>query len=100
MAYQQGVAGIFWFTAPNIMAVLIYIWLGPEIRRKIPKGYSLPEWMHERYQDKRVTLLYLFTYYYYQVMAVTVQVYAGAHLLSSATGVSGGEARSSSLATT
>lgn len=88
MAYQLGVAGIFWFTVPNIVAVLVYIWLGPQIRKKLPAGYSLPEWMHVRFNDKRITILYLFTYYYYQVMAVTVQVYAGAHLLSWATGVS------------
>lgn len=88
MAYQQGFAGIFWFTAPNIVAVLIYIWLGPQIREKLPQGYSLPEWMHVRFGDRRITFLYLFTYYYYQVMAVTVQVYAGAHLLSAASGVS------------
>lgn len=88
MAYQQGIAGIFWFTVPNIIAVGIYIWLGPRIRKKLPHGYSLPEWMHERFGDRRITYLYLFTYYYYQVMAVTVQVYAGAHLLSAATGMS------------
>jgi len=88
MAYQQGIAGIFWFTVPNIFAVLIYMWLGPQIRRKLPEGYSLPEWMHTRFGDKRVTYLYLFVYYYYQILAVTVQVYAGSHLLSVATGVS------------
>jgi len=88
MAYQQGVAGIFWFTVPNIFAVLIYIWLGPQVRKKIPNGYSLPEWMNLRFGDRRITFLYLFTYYYYQVMAVTVQVYAGAHLIAAATGVS------------
>lgn len=88
MAYQQGIAGIFWFTVPNIIAVLVYVWLGPQIREKLPQGYSLPEWMHVRFGDRRITFLYLFTYYFYQVMAVTVQVYAGAHLLSAATGVS------------
>jgi Na+/proline symporter len=51
MAYQQGLAGVFWFTVPNIAAVLIYIWLGPQIRRKLPEGYSLPEWMHARFGD-------------------------------------------------
>ncbi len=88
MAYQQGIAGIFWFTVPNIAAVLIYMWLGPQIREKLPEGYSLPEWMHFRFKDKRVTYFYLFVYYYYQVLAVTVQVYAGSHLLALATGVS------------
>lgn len=88
MSYEQGLAGIFWFTVPNVIAVLVYIWLGPAIRRKLPQGYSLPEWIHTRFSDKRVTGLYLFVFVYYQIMAVLVQIYAGAHVLSAATGIS------------
>lgn len=87
MGYQHGIAGVFWFTVPNIFAVLMYVWLGPQIRKVLPEGYSLPEWMHTRFKDRRVTYLYLFVYYYYQVLAITVQVYAGSHLLAAATGV-------------
>src|SRR5262245_33805101 len=76
-AYEYGLAGIFWFTAPNVLAVLIYIWLGPRIRTKLPKGYSLPEWIHLHFNDVKVTYLYLVVYFYYQVMAVAVQIYAG-----------------------
>ena len=42
MAYQQGLAGAFWFTVPNVLAVLLFVWLGPRIREKLPHGYSLP----------------------------------------------------------
>jgi|ERR1700688_2944884 len=88
MAYQQGLAGIFWFTVPNVIAVLVFIWLGPRIRDLLPKGYSLPEYMHSRFHSRGVTYLYLFVYFYYQVIAATVQIYAGAQLLSAASGIS------------
>ena len=88
MAYQQGFAGFFWFTVPNVIAVLIFVWLGPRIRTVLPMGYSLPEWMYYRFKSKPVTYLYLFVYFYYQVMATVVQIYAGAHILSAATGIS------------
>jgi urea-proton symporter len=87
-SYENGLAGIFWFTVPNVFAVLVFIWLGPKIRKKIPDGYSLPEWMFVRFSDARVTLLYIFVYFYYQVMTCAVQIYAGGSLLSAATGIS------------
>jgi Na+/proline symporter len=52
MAYEQGFAGAFWFTAPNILAIFMYGWLGPKIRKYtsvLREGYSLPEWIQFRY---------------------------------------------------
>ena len=87
-SYENGFAGIFWFTLPNVAAVLIYMWLGPRIRRTLPQGYSLPEWIHYRFDDRRATFLYIGVYFYYQIMACAVQVYAGGSLLEAATGIS------------
>lgn len=86
-SYENGLAGIFWFTVPNVFAVFVYIWLGPKIRQKLPAGYSLPEWIQVRFKDRRVTFLYLFVFFYYQIMACAVQIYAGGSLLSAATGI-------------
>ncbi len=87
LAFEQGIAGIFWFTVPNFIAVIVFIWLGPKIRKAFPSGFSLPQWMDEKYNDKTVTKLYLFVFYYYQIMAATMQIYAGAALLSVASGI-------------
>ncbi len=87
LAYQDGIAGAFWFTVPNIVAVLIYMWLGPQIRDKLPEGHSLPEWIHNRFSHRGVTTIYLIVFAFYQIMAVTVQLYAGGNLLAAATGL-------------
>src|SRR3989338_6634717 len=86
-AYQQGLPGIFWFTFPNIVALLLFIWLAPKIREKMPHGYTLPQYIRHRLQSEKVHKMYLFPYFFYQLMAVTVQLFAGGHLVSFLTGI-------------
>jgi len=42
MAYEKGLAGIFWFTFPNIIALAIFAIIAPKIREKLPEGFTLP----------------------------------------------------------
>lgn len=86
-AYQQGLAGIFWFTAPNILALLLYILFAPKIRNLFPHGYTLPQWIRHRLHSEGVHKMYLFPYFFYQLMAVAVQLFAGGHLISLLTGI-------------
>ena len=86
-AYQQGLPGIFWFTFPNIIALLLFIWLAPKIREKMPFGYTLPQYIKHRLQSEKVHKMYLFPYFFYQLMAVAVQLFAGVHLVSFLTGI-------------
>jgi urea-proton symporter len=86
-AYQQGLAGIFWFTVPNIFALILYIFLAPKIRTLFPNGYTLPHWIQYRLQSESVHKMYLFPYFFYQLMAVAVQLFAGGHLVSFLTGI-------------
>ena len=38
LAYQKGLAGIFWFTFPNIIALALFAFLAPKIRELLPEG--------------------------------------------------------------
>jgi len=87
MAYQQGLPGIFWFTLPNIVALAIFAFLAPKIREKLPDGYTLPQYIKHKLQSERVHKVYLFPYFFYQLMAVTVQLFAGGSLVSLLTGI-------------
>jgi len=87
MAYQLGLAGIFWFVLPNILALAIFAVLGPTIREKLPEGYTLPQYIRQRLQSRRVHRVYLFPYIFYQLMAVTVQLFAGGSFVSLLTGI-------------
>jgi len=87
MAYQKGLAGIFWFTLPNIFALAIFAFLAPRIRIKLPAGFTLPQYIKHRLDSERVHKVYLFPYFFYQLMAITVQLYAGGSLVSLLTGI-------------
>lgn len=86
-SYQQGLPGIFWFTFPNIVALLVYIYLAPRIRKLLPYGYTFPQWIRYRLQSERVHKMYLFPYLFYQTMAVTVQLFAGGNFITLLTGI-------------
>jgi urea-proton symporter len=85
-AYQSGLPGIFWFTFPNILSLMIVAPLAVRIRTLLPDGYSQPEWIRYRLDD-RVHKLYLIVFFWYQLIAVTMQLYAGGNIFSLLTGV-------------
>ncbi|MFH1220995.1 MAG: hypothetical protein V1694_11155, partial [Candidatus Eisenbacteria bacterium] len=86
-AYELGLPGIFWFTAPNILALVVYAFLAPRIRRIIPGGYTLPDWIRYRLGSNAVHRVYLVPYIWYQVMAVCVQLFVGGLMLNYLTGI-------------
>jgi len=87
LAYQKGLAGIFWFTFPNIIALALFAFLAPRIRSRLPEGFTLPQYIKHRLQSNRVHKIYLFPYFFYQLMAITVQLFAGGSLVSLLTGI-------------
>jgi Na+/proline symporter len=87
IAYQKGVAGVFWFTFPNVVALAMFAWLAPAVRTNFPQGYTLPQYMRRKLGSERVHRVYLFPFFFYQLMAVAVQLYAGGSFFSLLTGV-------------
>jgi urea-proton symporter len=87
LAYQKGLAGIFWFTVPNIIALALFAFLAPTIRKKMPEGYTLPQYIRHRLKSEKAHKIYLFPYFFYQLMAITVQIFAGGSLIYLLTGI-------------
>lgn len=86
-SYELGLAGMFWFTFPNVVALIIFAWLAPKIRNKLPGGYTFPDWIRYRFQSEIIHKIYLFIYLWYQIMAVTIQIFVGGLLISFFTGI-------------
>lgn len=86
-SYELGLPGIFWFTAPNIAALLVYCFLAPKIRSIIPGGYTLPDWIRYRLGSETVHKVYMIPYIWYQLMAVCVQIFVGGLMLNYLTGI-------------
>ncbi len=87
LAYQKGLAGVFWFTFPNVVALVVFALLAPSIRKRMPEGYTLPQYIKYRLQSEKVHKIYLIPYFFYQMMAVTVQIFAGGSLIYLLTGI-------------
>ena len=85
-AYQQGIPGIFWFAFPNVLCLFIMAPLALRIRNYLPEGFTQPEWIRYRF-DERTHKMYLVPFFWYQLMAVTVQLYAGGSIFNVLTGV-------------
>ena len=87
-AYTLGLPGIFWFTFPNIICFFIFAPIAKRIRDKAPKGYTLPEFILDRFNgDKRVHIAYLVVTLGYQLGAILMNSLAGGALLHIVSGL-------------
>lgn len=85
-AFTEGIAGLFWFTVPNILCLIIFAYFAVRIRDLVPNGYTLSDYMTERY-SKRVRNLYVIELGGLAVCSFAVQLLAGAGILSLLTGI-------------
>jgi Na+/proline symporter len=47
--YTYGLSGLFWFTVPNGLAVILVIPFARKIRSLMPNGYTIPEFVNARF---------------------------------------------------
>lgn len=54
--YTYGLSGLFWFTVPNGLAVIAVIPFARKIRNLMPAGYTIPEFVRERFGGARLAV--------------------------------------------
>lgn len=87
-AYTQGVAGAFWFIVPNVVCFFVFAPLAMRLRRFLPDGYTLPEFVLKRYNnDKKTHLAFLVLFFGYQLGAIIINTLASGVLLNALTGI-------------
>lgn len=86
-AYTNGFVGLFWFLAPNVLCLIIFIPFAKKIRAEMPEGITLSGYMREKYQSDGVKRVYLFQLIGLSVLSTGVQLLAGSQVLSAATGL-------------
>jgi Na+/proline symporter len=55
--YTYGLSGLFWFTVPNGLAVIAVIPFARKIRSLMPEGYTIPEFVRERFGGARLAVI-------------------------------------------
>ncbi|HLC76377.1 MAG TPA: hypothetical protein VJB82_04665 [Candidatus Peribacterales bacterium] len=88
-AYTKGIAGAFWFIAPNILCFFFFAPLAIRLRRLMPEGFTLPEFIMRRFHGHiGAHCTFLFVFFGYQLGALVINALAGGILLSLLTGLS------------
>ena len=54
MTYQWGLSGLFWFVVPNGFAVIAMIPFARILRRNMPQGYTISEFVKYRFAHSKV----------------------------------------------
>ncbi len=87
-AYNNGLPGAFWFTAPNILCFFLFAPLALKLRKAFPDGYTLPEYIDLRFaRNSRAHLSFLVISIGYQLGAIVINSLAGGALLHAVSGV-------------
>lgn len=58
-AFTWGTSGLLWFVVPNGLAVIAIIPFAIRLRRQMPAGYTIVEFIRERFQNKPATTVML-----------------------------------------
>jgi len=79
-AFEQGLPGAFWFIFPNLLALLVFAPFALKVRKLLPKGFTLPQYIRERH-GIGVHRLYMIQFVGLQLCSFAVQILAGATLI-------------------
>jgi Na+/proline symporter len=85
-AYVNGVAGLFWFTVPNVLTLVIFAFFADKVRGMFPQGFTFSSYMRMKYSD-RVHNLYLLQFGALSTASFAVQLLAGGAVVSALTGI-------------
>jgi len=85
-AFTQGFTGVFWFTVPNVLCLIIFAYFADRIRSLAPNGFTLSGYMRDRHSP-RVQTLYLLQLCGLAACSFAVQLLAGGKVLAYLTGL-------------
>lgn len=54
MTYKWGLSGLFWFVVPNGFAVMAIIPLAKILRRRMPAGYTISQFIFNRFESSKI----------------------------------------------
>ena len=66
---QYGFSGVFWYTIVFVAVLIGFGYMGHTLIQRMPKGYTLNEYIDQRYKDRKMTV-------FYQVLQIAAAIYA------------------------
>lgn len=87
-AFKFGLPGLFWFTLPNVLCFFVFVPVAIKLRKTMPHGYTLPQFIYERFGGNKLThLIFLLAMAFQMVTALIANSYAGGTLLNAVSGI-------------
>lgn len=86
MAYQNGVAGLFWFTIGNFLTLMLFGWFVPKLRERMPEGFTLAGYVKEKFSS-RVQNIFLLELWMLASCAFAINALAGSKAVETITGL-------------
>jgi urea-proton symporter len=84
--YTNGWVGVFWFTVPNVVCLIVFAFFAARMRKLHPEGFTLSGYVRDRLSP-RAHRMYLFTLVGLAVLSFAVQLLAGGLVFSVLTGI-------------
>lgn len=85
--YKNGWVGVFWFTVPNVLCLILFAFFATRMRKVLPEGFTLSGFMRNNYST-RVQRVYLVCLGGLAIASFAVQLLAGGLVVSTLTGLS------------
>ena len=85
-AYQEGYVGLFWFTVPNILTLVLFAYFAQKVRSKYKKAFTLASTMKDMHSP-RVQKIYIVSLSALSICAFGVQLLAGGAVVNTLTGI-------------
>ena len=86
-AFNQGLPGIFWFTAPNILTFFVFVPFALRLRKLFPNGYTISQAFKDRFKESYAHKASMIVTFGYQLGAIIINCVAGATLISLMSGI-------------
>lgn len=55
VTYTWGISGLFWFVVPNGLAIMLLAPFALHLRKKLPAGYTITQFIKERFNNPAAT---------------------------------------------
>ena len=85
--YNNGIAGVFWFSLGNFFSLILFSWGAEKIREKYGEGFTLSQWFRTKY-GRLVQLCVVVQTALYALQGITMNLFAGSKSVAFLTGLS------------
>jgi len=85
-AYNQGIAGVFWFLVPNSLALVLIGYLSTRVRKSFKDGFTFPQFIRMKLGNIN-GYLYSFVVLIVQLYSIVLHLTAGLLILTNLTSI-------------